>query len=117
MLTRWLTISLKINESICPAWVASNIMPPGSVGHPGLQQLGFKHNGWGIASTLYGMFSQEDPDADYFSNSRSLNFLTIRNEMAHVSWLCCCSYLTSNILPSHTEVAKLGPLDLCTRIA
>jgi hypothetical protein len=60
-------------------------MPPGTVGNLAIKHLGFKYNGWGVASTLYGMFSQDDPDADYFSNSRALNFVAIKNEIAHVS--------------------------------
>jgi len=71
--------------SICPAWVGTNIMPEGTVGNLVIKYLGFKNNGWGIASTLYAMFSDEDPEADYFSNSRALNLVAVKNEMAHVS--------------------------------
>ena len=54
-----------------------------------INKVGFRHNGWGIASTLYAMFSEED-GSDYFSNARALNVLAINPkspnaEMAHVS--------------------------------
>lgn len=61
-------------------------MPPGTADGLAIKYLGFKNNGWGIASTLYGMFSQDYPTADYFSNSRALKLLTIHNEMAHAPW-------------------------------
>jgi NAD(P)-dependent dehydrogenase (short-subunit alcohol dehydrogenase family) len=69
--------------SICPAWVGTNIMPKGTVGHLVIKHLGFQYNGWGIASTLYAMFSDDDQN-DYFSNSRALNLVAVSDEMAHV---------------------------------
>lgn len=79
-------ILLLIYSSICPAWVGTNIMPPGTVGHPVIKYLGFDPKGWGIASSLYGLFSDDDPDADYFSNSRALNLVAVKNEIAHAPW-------------------------------
>ncbi|CAB9496978.1 daunorubicin C-13 ketoreductase DnrU [Seminavis robusta] len=70
--------------SICPAWVATNIMP-NPIGTIVIANLGFQHNGWGIASTLYAMFAKEDGH-DYFSNSRALNMVVMHNEMAHAPW-------------------------------
>ena len=51
-----------------------------------IKYLGFKNTGWGIASTLYAIFNDEDPEADYFSNSRALNLVAVSNEMAHAPW-------------------------------
>ena len=61
-------------------------MPPGTMGNLVIKYLGFKNNGWGIASTLYALFSLDDPQADYFSNSRALNLVSISSEIAHVSF-------------------------------
>ena len=60
-------------------------MPPGTVGNLAIKYLGFKPNGWGIASTLFAIFSQDDPKADYFSNTRVLNIVAVSNEIFHVS--------------------------------
>lgn len=73
--------------SICPAWVGTNIMPSGTMGNLVIKHLGFKNTGWGIASTLYAIFNDyDDPEADYFSNSRALNMVAVSNEMAHAPW-------------------------------
>ena len=52
------------------------------MGNVAISNLGFSHNGHGIASALYGMFS--GTDADYFSNTQIMNMLALENEMAHV---------------------------------
>ena len=61
-------------------------MPPGTFGNIVIKYLGFDKFGWGIASTLTAMFDDSDPEADYFSNSRVLNIVATKNEMAHAPW-------------------------------
>jgi len=54
-----------------------------------IKYLGFKNTGWGIASSLYAIFNDyDDPEADYFSNSRTLNVVAMDKsmEIAHAPW-------------------------------
>jgi len=47
-----------------------------------IKYLGFKNTGWGIASSLYAIFNDyDDPEADYFSNSRTLNVVAMDKSM------------------------------------
>lgn len=71
--------------SICPAWVASAIaFTPGSFVHNVFKKLAFpayydnnEYPGYGIGSTLYGIFNLKSKLAgdDYFSNARFLNMV------------------------------------------
>jgi hypothetical protein len=61
-------------------------MPPGTFGHLFIKYLGFNPNGWGIASSLYAVFSDDYPQADYFSNTKALNLVAVNNEIAHAPW-------------------------------
>lgn len=75
-------------------------MPQGTVGHLVIKYLGFQHNGWGIASTLYAMFS-DDEEYDYFSNSRALNLVAMSDERAHVRIRdISCLLLGAGVIPS-----------------
>lgn len=62
--------------SVCPSWVGTDIVgPDGDPAHDVIMKMGYRVDGWGISSALYGLFSNETVD-DYYTNTGFFNFMS-----------------------------------------
>jgi NAD(P)-dependent dehydrogenase (short-subunit alcohol dehydrogenase family) len=62
--------------SVCPSWVGTNIVgPDGDPSHDVIMKLGYRVDGWGISSALYGLFANETGD-DFYTNTGVFKYIS-----------------------------------------
>jgi NAD(P)-dependent dehydrogenase (short-subunit alcohol dehydrogenase family) len=62
--------------SVCPSWVGTDIVgPDGDPAHEVIMTMGYRVDGWGISSALFGLFANETGD-DYYTNTGFFNLMT-----------------------------------------
>jgi NAD(P)-dependent dehydrogenase (short-subunit alcohol dehydrogenase family) len=63
--------------SVCPSWVGTDIAgPEGDPSHDVIMKMGYRVDGWGISSALYGLFANEKTGDDYYTNTGFFSFMT-----------------------------------------
>lgn len=91
--------------SVCPGWVATQIAGmPGSMGHLWIKAFGFAHDGWGVASALYGVFSSSNED--YYTNTRFFSVFAMLFD--HFGWLAHSFVVRDVVCAIMAFVAGLG---------